>query len=162
VLLKHGNIKLSHIIPSVEELKGHVYCKWYGPFLHNTNDCVVFHPQIQSTINEGCLRFQKEVKIDRSPISVTTLEPTSKKALVPSCATDKNKDKNIIIGNSRTPNMSRKVVTRKDRDKRKTECTGGHARSDTRSWSPVLQTQDDPNTKAGQFGIGVDSPTLKA
>jgi hypothetical protein len=26
-LLKHSNIKLSHIIPSVEELKGRVYCK---------------------------------------------------------------------------------------------------------------------------------------
>jgi hypothetical protein len=36
-LLKHGNIKLSHIIPSVEELKGRIYCKWHGSFLHNTN-----------------------------------------------------------------------------------------------------------------------------
>jgi hypothetical protein len=26
-LLKHGNIKLSHIIPPVEELKGRIYCK---------------------------------------------------------------------------------------------------------------------------------------
>jgi hypothetical protein len=42
-LLKHGNIKLSHIIPSVEELKGRVYCKWHGSFLHNTNDCAVFY-----------------------------------------------------------------------------------------------------------------------
>jgi hypothetical protein len=57
-LLKHGNIKLSHIIPPVEELKGHIYCKWHGSFLHNTNDCVVFHRQIQSAINEGRLRFQ--------------------------------------------------------------------------------------------------------
>jgi hypothetical protein len=31
-LLKHGNIKLSHIIPPVEELKGCIYCKWcWGP-----------------------------------------------------------------------------------------------------------------------------------
>jgi hypothetical protein len=56
-LLKHGNIKLSHIISSVEELKGRVYCKWHGSFLHNNNDCVVFRWQIQSTINEGRLRF---------------------------------------------------------------------------------------------------------
>ena len=63
-LFKHSNIKLSHTITSVEELKGCVYCKWHDSFLHNTNDCVVFRRQIQSTINEGWLRFH-EVKIDR-------------------------------------------------------------------------------------------------
>jgi hypothetical protein len=42
-LFKHGNIKLSHIIPLVEELKGCIYCKWHGSFLHNTNDCDVLH-----------------------------------------------------------------------------------------------------------------------
>jgi hypothetical protein len=61
-LLKHGNIKLSHIILLVEELKGRIYCKWHGSFLHNTNDCVVFRWQIQSVINEGRLRFQKDGK----------------------------------------------------------------------------------------------------
>jgi hypothetical protein len=54
-LLKHGNIKLSHTIPHVEELKGNVYCKWHGSFLHNTNNCVVLHWQIQLTINKGRL-----------------------------------------------------------------------------------------------------------
>jgi hypothetical protein len=52
-LLKYGNIKFSHTIPSVEELKGCVYCKWHGSFLHNTNDCDVFRRQIQSAISEG-------------------------------------------------------------------------------------------------------------
>jgi hypothetical protein len=79
-LLEHDNIKLSHIIPPVEELKWSIYCKWHGSFLRNTNDCVVFRRQIQSTINEGRLRFQKEVKIDRPPVPITTLEPTSKKS----------------------------------------------------------------------------------
>jgi hypothetical protein len=60
-LLKHGNIKLLHIIPLVEELKGRVYYKWHGYFRHNANDCVVFRQQIQPAINEGRLRFQKEV-----------------------------------------------------------------------------------------------------
>jgi hypothetical protein len=60
-LLKHGNIKLLHIIPLVEELKGRVYYKWHDSFLNNTNDCVAFRQQIQPDINEGRLRFQKEV-----------------------------------------------------------------------------------------------------
>jgi hypothetical protein len=108
-----------HIIPSVEKLKGCVHCKWHGSFLDNTNDCVVFRQQIQSAINEGRLRFQKEVRIDRPPAPATTLEPTSKKVIVRPCAADKSKDKNIVIGDPRTPNMSRKVVTRKAPDKRK-------------------------------------------
>jgi hypothetical protein len=146
-LLKHGNIKLSHVIPPVEQLKGRVYCKWHGSFLHNTNDCVVFHRQIQSTINEGRLRFQKEVRIDRPPVPATTLEPTSKKAIVRPCAADKSKDKNVVIGDPRTPNMLRKVVTWKAPDKRKTEGAGGQARSDTRSRSPILRTSNDLGTK---------------
>jgi hypothetical protein len=52
-LLKHGNIKLSHVIPPVEQLKGSVYCKWHGSFLHNTNDCAVFRRQIQSAITKA-------------------------------------------------------------------------------------------------------------
>jgi hypothetical protein len=158
--LKHGNIKLSHIIPSVEELKGRIYCKWHDSFLHNTNDCVVFRRQIQSAINEGRLRFQKEVRIDRSPVPTTTLEPTSKKVIVRPCVADKSKDKNIIIGDLRTPNMSHRMVTRKTSDKRKTVGTGGQARSDTRSWSHVLRTPDDPSTKAEQPETGADGPTI--
>jgi hypothetical protein len=159
-LLKHGNIKLSHIIPPVEELKGRIYCKWHGSFLHNTNDCVVFRRQIQSAINEGRLRFQKEVRIDRPPVPATTLEPTSKKVIVWPCAADKSKDKNIVIGDPRTPNMSRIMVTRKTPDKRKTGGTGGQARSDTRSRSPVLRTPDDPGTKAKQSETVADGPAI--
>jgi hypothetical protein len=80
--LMHGNIKLSHTIPPVEELKGCVYCKWPHvkcSFLHNTNDCVVFRRQIQSATNKVRLRFQ-EVKIDWPHVPVATLEPTSKKS----------------------------------------------------------------------------------
>jgi hypothetical protein len=159
-LLKHGNIKLSHVIPPVVQLKGRVYCKWHGSFLHNTNDCVVFSRQIQSAINEGRLRFQKEVKTDRPPVPVTTLEPTSKKAIIRPCAADKSKDKNIVIGDPRTPNMSRRMVTRKAPDKRKTGGTGGQPRSDTRSRSPVMRTPDSPGTKAEQSKTRADGPTI--
>ena len=51
-LLKNGNIRLSHAIPSAEELKRHAYCKWHNSFLHTTNDCNVFRRQVQSAINE--------------------------------------------------------------------------------------------------------------
>jgi hypothetical protein len=150
-LFKHGNINLSHIIPPVEELKGRVYCKMHGSFLHNTNNCVVFCRQIQSAINKGRLRFQ-EVKIDMPPVLIPTLKPTSKKVLVRPCASDKSKDKNIVIGDLRTPNISHRVVNRKAPDKRKTRGTRGQAWSNTRSRSPVLRTPDNPRTKAEQSG----------
>ena len=42
-LLKNGNIRLSHAIPSPDELKRHAYCKWHNSTSHATNDCNVFH-----------------------------------------------------------------------------------------------------------------------
>ena len=51
-LLKHRNIRLSHAIPSAEELKRHAYCKWYNSFSHAINDCNVFHRQIQSAVDK--------------------------------------------------------------------------------------------------------------
>jgi hypothetical protein len=41
-LLKNGNIKLTHTIPPMEELKRHAFCKWHNSFSHATNDCNVF------------------------------------------------------------------------------------------------------------------------
>jgi hypothetical protein len=52
-LLKNGNTKINHTIPSAEELKCCAYCKWHNSFSHATNDCNVFRRQIQSAINEG-------------------------------------------------------------------------------------------------------------
>jgi hypothetical protein len=75
---------------------------------------------------------------------------------------DKSKDKNIVIGDPCTPNMSRRVVTRKTPNKRKTGGTEGQARSDTRPWSPVLRTPDGPGTKVGQSETGVDNPSMMA
>ena len=54
-LLKNGNIRLSHAIPSPEELKRHAYCKWHNSTSHTTNNCNVFRRQVQSAINEGRL-----------------------------------------------------------------------------------------------------------
>jgi hypothetical protein len=41
-LLKSGNIKINHIIPSAGELKRRAYCKWHDSFSHVTNDCNIF------------------------------------------------------------------------------------------------------------------------
>jgi hypothetical protein len=37
-------IKLSsgHVVPSLEQLKKHAYCKWHNSYSHATNDCNVF------------------------------------------------------------------------------------------------------------------------
>jgi hypothetical protein len=43
-LLKNGNIKLTHTIPPMDELKRRAYCKWHNSFSHATNDCIVFRP----------------------------------------------------------------------------------------------------------------------
>ena len=45
-LLRDGNIKLSHAIPPIEELKRRAYCKWPNSFSNATNDCNIFHRQI--------------------------------------------------------------------------------------------------------------------
>ena len=52
-LLRSGNIKLSHVIPPLGELKRHVYCKWHNSSSHATNDCNIFRQHIQSLVNEG-------------------------------------------------------------------------------------------------------------
>jgi hypothetical protein len=95
-LFKNGNIKLSHTIPPLEKLKKCVYCKWHGSFLHNTNDCNIFRRQIQSTVDEGRLRFQK-MKIDRKSVPVDTLGPVDKKVLVQPYSTDKSKGKKLSL-----------------------------------------------------------------
>jgi hypothetical protein len=58
-LLKSGNIKLTHTIPPLEELKRRAYCKFHNSFYHAINDCNVFCRQVQSAINEGRLTFDE-------------------------------------------------------------------------------------------------------
>jgi len=72
MLLKEGLLKLSayHRIPSEEELKTMVYCKFHNATSHNTNDCKVFRQQLQSAIEQGKIKFElpkkptKPMKID--------------------------------------------------------------------------------------------------
>ena len=41
-LLRNIYIKLSHALPSPEELKRRAWCKWHDYRSHTTNDCNVF------------------------------------------------------------------------------------------------------------------------
>ena len=49
LLLSEGLIKLKpyHKIPSDEELKNRKYCKWHNATSHDTNECKIFHQQVQ-------------------------------------------------------------------------------------------------------------------
>ena len=50
-LLRLGHLKITQVIPPLEELKRHAYCKFHNSSSHATNDCNVFRQQVQSTIN---------------------------------------------------------------------------------------------------------------
>jgi hypothetical protein len=86
LLLQQGQIKLSQFctIPSAEELKRMKYCKWHNATSHDTNDCKIFRQQIQSTIEQGRLKFEapakaeKPMKIDQHPFPTNTVEVSSK------------------------------------------------------------------------------------
>jgi hypothetical protein len=80
-LLKNGNIKLSHAIPLLEELRRRAYCKWHNSSSHATNDCNVFRRQVQSAINEGRLVLP-EMQIDKTPFPVHTIDLNNAKVLI--------------------------------------------------------------------------------
>jgi hypothetical protein len=122
-LLKNDNIKLTHTIPPLDELKRRTYCKWHNSFSHATIDYNVFRRQIQLAINEGQLSFQ-EMQVDTQPFPINIIELASKNILVWPEVADKSKGKNIIIGDPRTSNVSHGGVARKAPDK-KTNKSGG-------------------------------------
>jgi hypothetical protein len=72
-LLKSANIKLTHTIPPLEELKRHAYCKFYNSFSHAINDRNVFRREVQSAINEGHLTFP-EMQVDKAPFPINTMD----------------------------------------------------------------------------------------
>ena len=80
-LLRSGNIKLSHVIPPLEELKRRAYCKWHNSFSHATNDCNVFCRHVQSTVNEGRLTLP-ELHINEAPFSIHTIDLNNDKVLI--------------------------------------------------------------------------------
>jgi hypothetical protein len=95
-LLKNVNIKIDYTVPPVDELKRRAYCKWHNSFSHTTNDCSVFRRQIQSTINEGRLKFQE----DTEPFPMNVIDFEGKKFLIWPSATNKGKGKEVFIGDA--------------------------------------------------------------
>ena len=72
-LHKSGNIKLTHTLPPLDELKTRAYCKFHNSYSHATNDCNVFRRQVQSAINEGRLTFH-EMQVDKEPFPINTID----------------------------------------------------------------------------------------
>jgi hypothetical protein len=111
-LLKNGNIKINHTVPSADELKRRAYCKWHNSFSHATNDCNVFRRQIQSAINEGRLKFQ-EMQVDTEPFPINMIDFEGKKVLIRPNTVDKGKGKEIVIGDAGEANGNHKIFCRK-------------------------------------------------
>jgi hypothetical protein len=93
------------------------YCKWHNSYSHATNDCNVFHGQVQSAINEGQLSL-KQMYIDWSPFPVNKLDLENPVVLIRSKQADTTRGNNVVIGDPRplkdvksTP--SHKVVVEK-------------------------------------------------
>jgi hypothetical protein len=110
-LLKNGNIKINHTIPSAVELKRRAYCKWHNSFSHATNECNVFRRQIQSAINEGRLKFQ-EMQVDTEPFPMNVIDFEGKKVLIRPSTADKGKGKEVIIGNTWKADENNKISCR--------------------------------------------------
>jgi hypothetical protein len=111
-LLKNGNIKMNHTVPSADELKRRAYCKWHNSFSHATNDCNVFHRQIQSVINEGRLKFQK-MQVDTEPFPMNMIDFEGKKFPIRPSTADKGQGKEIVIENAREVDGNHKISCRK-------------------------------------------------
>jgi hypothetical protein len=156
-LLKNGNIKLTHTIPPIDELKRRAYCKWHNSFSHATNDCNVFRRQVQSAINEGRLAFQ-EMQVDTQPFPVNTIDVACEKVLVRPEMADKSKSKDIITDDPRTSNMSQKENARKAMDNKtnKSGSAGGQTQLRSQARQPDLSITDGPTPTCGQSGAHKD------
>jgi hypothetical protein len=98
-------------MPLQEQLKKHAYYKWHNSYSHATNDCNVFHQQVQSAINEGWLKFAEspQIKLDKDPFlaNMNTVKLDGKKVLVQPSQAESTKGKEILVGEERQPRMIR-------------------------------------------------------
>jgi len=110
-LHRDENIKLSHAIPPLEELKRRAYCKWHNSFSHATNDCNIFRRQIQSAINEGRLALH-EMQVDKASFPLHAIDLNNAKVLVRPEQAEGAKGKNVIIGEEMPKNINDKILAR--------------------------------------------------
>nr|CAE01655.2 OSJNBb0043H09.6 [Oryza sativa Japonica Group] len=87
---KQIQLPAGHSIPSADELGKRKYCKWHNTRSHTTNDCKVLRQQIQSTIEQGKIKFddsRRPMKVDEyeaNQVDVDVMEETfTKLALSP-------------------------------------------------------------------------------
>jgi hypothetical protein len=83
------------VIPSVEELKKILYCKWHNATSHSTNECKVFRQQLQLAIESRRIKFGnsktlKPIKIDQHPFPANMLDAKGKTKVLTSEAAEKN------------------------------------------------------------------------
>ena len=111
-LLKDKVIRISHVIPSPEELRWRAFCEFHHSYSHATNDYNVSRRQIQSAINEGRLSFVN-MAIDQQPFPMNALDLQGKKVLIRlEAAKSANKD-NVVIGEPRDSKEKDRVLARK-------------------------------------------------
>jgi hypothetical protein len=108
-LLKSANIKLTHTIPPLEELKRRAYSKFHNSFSHA--ECNVFRRQVQSAINEGRLTLH-EMQVDKAPFPINTMDLQRLKVLVRPHQPEATKGKNVVIGEAK-PDLRGKELVRK-------------------------------------------------
>ena len=110
-LLRLGHLKITHVIPPLEKLKQHAYCKFHNSSSHAINYCNVFRRRVQSAINKGRLTFP-EMKIDNAPFPVHTIDLNNAKVLIRSDQAEGAKGKNVIIGDDRPLTVDNKILAR--------------------------------------------------
>jgi hypothetical protein len=98
-----------HVIPSLEQLKKHAYCKWHNSYSHATNDCNVFRRYVQSDMNEGQLKFVESLQMkldkDTSSTNMNMVELDGKKVMVQPSQAELTKGKEVVIGEQRPSRM---------------------------------------------------------
>jgi hypothetical protein len=110
-LLKLGNIKISHTMPPLDEIKRRAYCKFHHSYSHATNNCNVFRRKIQSAIKEGCLVLHEKQGDNKHPFPINTMELQQPKVLVRPHEVEATKGKNVVVGEAK-PDLRGKELTR--------------------------------------------------
>jgi hypothetical protein len=115
-LLKLGNIKIFHTMPTLDEINRRAYCKYHHSYSHATNDCNVFRCNIQSTINEGHLVLL-EKQFNKHLFPINTMELQQPKVLVRPHQVEATKGKNVVVREAKTDLRGKELTREVDYEK---------------------------------------------